>query len=345
MRVLGRAGLVLIALLVLSGCFHRGVTPIQTHFNQGVYHYSRGDYPKAIGSYRMAVEEDPADWRARFNLAEALESAAQRRERAGEPDAAEELRQEAEEHYLRLLAEEPGHLRATVNLAAREYQRGDRAAAEARLRNAITRHPRSALPRVALAAHRLRQARRVPREDRPLLLREALATLEEAYRREPSNVDANMLLGHACAALARHSSEAESGPLLDRARDAYQRAVEQNEMDVASLLALARLESQAQRLRQAESWLRRALYVNPDLLMANLMMARVLTDLGDLEGATTHLWRSRELEDRQWPRLSEAEYQRRLLDLYQRLIEQESARSPAAIEARRPRPSDVSEDP
>ncbi|MEE8524050.1 MAG: hypothetical protein V3T72_08970, partial [Thermoanaerobaculia bacterium] len=284
----------------------------------------KGAYDEAIGAYRLALEEDPGDWRARFNLAEALEAAAQHRERAGAADAAEEFRQEAEEHYSRLLAEDPDNLRATVNLAAREFQRGEKEAAETRLRDAIARHPRAALPRVALAAHRLRQARRAAADDKPRLLREAVETLEEAHRRDPSNVDANMLLGHACVTLARRSPEVDREELFDRAREAYLRALEHDEADLATLLALARLENQAGKARQAELWLRRALYVHPDLLVANLMMARALSDLGDLEAATTHLWRSRELDDGHWPGLSEEEYRRRLLELYRRLIEQES---------------------
>jgi tetratricopeptide (TPR) repeat protein len=318
----------LIVLLVLCGCFHRGVTPIHTHFNKGVYHYARGDVSRAIGEYRMAVEEDPGDWQARFNLAEALEAAAQQRERGGAAAEAEELRQEAEEHYLRLLADDPDNLRAAVNLSAREFQHGDEDAAEARLRDAVARHPRAALPRVALAAHRLRQARHAARDEKLPLLREAVEILEEAHRREPSDVDADMLLGHAVSILARRSPEGERDELVDRARQAFLQALHHDESDLATLLALARLERRAGNLRQAEQWLRRALYVDPDLLTANLMISRVLSDLGDLEGATTHLWRSRELEDELAPRLSEDEYRQRLLELYRRLIEQESADSP-----------------
>ena len=62
--------LALLAALAMAGCFHRGVTPIKTHFNKGVYHYAKGDYRAAIGEYRMALEEDPGDDRARFNLAD-----------------------------------------------------------------------------------------------------------------------------------------------------------------------------------------------------------------------------------------------------------------------------------
>ena len=119
------AGILCLAALFATACGHRGVTPIRSHFNQGVYHYSKGAYDAAISEYRLALEEDAGDWRARFNLAEALEARATRLELGGEPEEAEALRREAEEHYVRILADDPGNLRASVNLAARERQRGD----------------------------------------------------------------------------------------------------------------------------------------------------------------------------------------------------------------------------
>ncbi len=305
-------------LLATAGCLKRGVTPIRTHFNQGVYHYSHGDYRAAISEYRLAVEEDAGDHRARFNLAEALESRAtrvERDERDGDAAGAEALRREAEEHYQGLLAADPHHLRASVNLAARELDRGDNAAAEARLRAAIERHPRSALPRVALAAHRLRQG------EEPTI-REAVALLEEAVARDRAHPDANVLLGHACAALDRLGT-ASDPDLVARARAAYERALDHVPGDVGALMGLARLERRAGQLDRAESLARRALYILPDLLAAHLMLADLLDARGELEEATTHLWRARQLETFDRPRLTPEDYRRRLLDLYRRLAEQE----------------------
>lgn len=303
--------------LLVSGCFKRGVTPIQTHFNKGVYQYSRGDYEAAVGEFRMALEEDAGDRRARFNLAEALEARAPRLERQDQPGRAEALRQEAEEHYRAILAELPGDLRASVNLAAREHQRGDEGAAEDRLRAAIERYPRSALPRVALAAHKFR-------DDSPASLGEAAELLEAAVDRDPVNVDANVLLGQTYAALAR-VEPAAGVAWTDRARQAFGRALDQRPGDVGALLALARLERRAGEPDRAESLARRALYVRSDLLEAHLMLAELLDASGDLEEATAHLWRGRQLEDPQRPHLSAEEYQRRLRDLYRRLAEREGA--------------------
>ncbi len=311
------------AVLLLAGCGHRGITPVRTHFNKGAYHYSKGDHDAALSEYRLALEEDAGDWRARFNLAEVLEAQATRLELAAEPGLAEELRREAEEHYLRLLADDPGHLRSAVNLAARERQQGDAAAAESRLRTTILAHPRSALPRVALAVHLLRVGDPASRD-------EAIALLEEALRRDPANTDANMLLGHAYAAMASSAGSAEdpNRELLDRAREAYRQGLEHHPSDLAMLLALARLEGTAGKPGDAEHYLRRALYVNPELPNAHRMLSEVMEAQGELEGATFHLWRARQLEDEQAPELAAEEYRRRLLDLYRRLAERERAGSP-----------------
>ena len=306
--------------LLTTACFKRGVTPIRTQFNQGVYHYSTGDYQAAISAYRLAVEEHAGDHRARFNLAEALEAQATQLELDDQPDEAEALRREAEEHYRELLAGDPGHLRANVNLAAREIGTGDPSGGEARLRSAIERHPRSALPRVALAAHRLAA-------DEPVSIREAITLLEAAVDRDQRNVDANVLLGHAYAALERHgASEAD---LVANARDAYDLALSQEPADVGALLGLARLERRAGSPDRAQSYARRALYVLPDLLEAHLMLAEMLDETGKLEEATAHYWRSRQLENTAHPRLTPDEYRRRLLDLYRRLGEQEGSGPPS----------------
>lgn len=177
------------------------------------------------------------------------------------------MRQEAEEHYRAILRDHPGDLRASVNLATREFQRGDAAAGAARLRSAMEQHRRSALPRMALAAHRLRSGR-----DDPSDLRQAVELLEEAQRLDPANVDAKRL---------------------------------------------------AQQPRDKERWLRRALYIHPDLFRAHLRISEVLDELGNLEGATTHLWRARQLENPYRPGLTPEEYRRRLRDLYRRLAESE----------------------
>ena len=48
-------------MLLLAACGHRGVTPIRSHFNKGVYHYSKGHHDAAVSEYRLALEEDAGD--------------------------------------------------------------------------------------------------------------------------------------------------------------------------------------------------------------------------------------------------------------------------------------------
>ncbi|NJL26640.1 MAG: hypothetical protein HC897_01570, partial [Thermoanaerobaculia bacterium] len=94
----------LLATLLLCACVHRGVTPIRSHFNKAVYLYSRGELEAAISEYRLALDEEPDDYRASFNLAEAQEALADRLERGSNAEAAEALRAQAEARYRALLA-------------------------------------------------------------------------------------------------------------------------------------------------------------------------------------------------------------------------------------------------
>jgi tetratricopeptide (TPR) repeat protein len=301
--------------LALFSC-RSGVTPIRAHFNKGVYHYSRGDFDAAISEYRLALEDERSDYQARFNLAEALESKADLMERRGDGDAASELRQEAEEQYRTILTEKPADVRASVNLAALELAQGKRQAAESRLQATIDRHPGSPLPRVAMAAHLLRES---AGEMAPV--EEAQEILTEALDRDPGSVGANMLLGYAYDLEARLGGSDPS--LEEKARRAFDKALDGYSRDVATLLALARLEQRVGEPEAATRWLRMALHADPRNLDAHLLMADSLEAVGDLEGATRHLWLGRRLEDERAPKLAPEEYSRRLLALYQRLAESE----------------------
>ena len=180
------------------------------------------------------------------------------------------------------------------------------------------------MPRVALAAHRFAK-------DDPEAIEDAIALLEEAIDRDRAHPDANVLLGHANAALSRHHALSKGGSGDDHiahARQAYERALDHAPSDVGALMGLARLEHRAGDHGRAESMARRALYILPDLLEAHLMIAELLEARGELEQATTHLWRGRQLESSAQPRLAPEDYRRRLLDLYRRLAEQEQATPP-----------------
>lgn len=297
----------------------RGITPVRTPYNKGVYHYSGGRWDAAIEEFRLALEDDPTDHRARFNLALALEARARQLETANEATASERLRRQAADEYRRLTEERPGELRAWVNLAATEYAQGRDAEGEAILRAALEREPDSVLVRVALASHRLRLAAppEVAEADRERALEEALVFLEGAVAAEPNHLVANMLLGN----VYQERGEAK------QARGAYARALERRPADIATLLALARLEAREGHSADAAVWAQRTLLIDPDHLEAHLLLSRALEIQGDLEGATIHLWRARRLDDPRAPRRQPQEYRKHLLDLYGALAETEGGRA------------------
>ncbi len=313
---------VLLVLLVLLagpiGC-QRGITPIRTAYNKGVYHFSKRNYEEAIAEYRDALGANPRDHRAHFNLAVALEARAEELERAGEARSAAELDAQAETAYRDLLRLKPDDLRASINLAACEYENGQTAAAKERLRGLIELYPGVALPGTALAAHRLAEAREAETGDeRSGLLDEARGLIDAAVGIDPTNVAALMLQGDIAVALGD----------VDRARNSYRRAVKRDPSDIATLLALGCLEVEAENWGQAGVWLQRVLYIDRDHPEGHALLATVLEKQGDLEGATRHLWEARRLDDGAYPGIGSPEYRERLVGLYLRLLRSEEDGAP-----------------
>ena len=310
--------------LAAPGC-RGGVTPIRTAFNRGVAQQSRGDLDAAIAEYRLALDEEPEDYRARFNLAVALEARASELERSGE---AASLREAAEAAYRAVLDARPENARAIVNLAAMEYERGARETALARLRGLIDERPDLALPRVALAARLLQRSSEAKESDEhgAELVHEARELLEAAVDREPASIEAGMLLGETHARLARAAAPPERDGHLARARKAYRRVLKRRPDDLATLVAFGRLEAELGSPEEAIPWYRRVLLVDPDHRGAHRALADLLDAEGELESATRHLWRARELEGSALAPERREEYRRRLLDLYRRLAEQEGER-------------------
>ncbi len=303
------AAWLLMGLAALAGC-NRGITPIRTAFNKGVYHYSKGNYDEAIAEYREAIETDAGDHRARFNLAVTLEIKADRAGSRGQRDESSRLRAEAEQEYRNLLEQKPDDLRASINLAAAEYEQGLRDEAKARLIAVADRYPNVALPKTALAAHLLREAQAVePSEQRIRLLEEARHQLERGLGHDPTNVAALMLHGDVLAAL---------GNPID-ARRSYHKAVKREPSDLGSLVALGRLELKQGNWAEASAWLQRALYIDPDHFEAHVLMAEAREEAGDLEGGVRHLWEARRLDDGANSHAS-PDYRERLASLYVRLL-------------------------
>ncbi len=295
------------------GC-QRGITPIRTAYNKGVYHFSKRNYEEAIAEYHDALGANPRDHRAHFNLAVALEARAEQLEQAGESGRAAELKGQAETEYRNLLRLKPDDLRASINLAACEYESGQTGAAEERLRALIERYPGVALPRTALAAHVLAEAREAETGEEPSrLLDEARRLIDEAVGKDPTNVAALMLQGDVAVALGDQS----------RARQSYRRALQRDPSDIATLLALGRLEVGAENWGQAGVWLQRVLYIDRGHFESHALLATVLEKEGDLEGATRHLWEARQLDDGAQAGIASPDYRDRLVGLYRRLLRRE----------------------
>ena len=248
------------------GCFGGGsYSPVRTAFNRGVHLASAGELEAAITEYREALRVDANDYRARFNLGSTLEDLADRAEAGGDDAKAGEHRREARQQYEWVLQRRPGELRASINLALREYSDGARGQAHERLRTTTEAHPDDPRPWAARARLRLAAGDVEAAEQ---ALRAGLAI-------EPTDVASNLLLGDL---LAQRDG-------LDEARSAYSAALRRGDDEIAVLFALGQLESQAKRWGEARVWFERILLIDPDHASSRLRLADVLDQLGDQDGA------------------------------------------------------------
>lgn len=293
-----------------------GITPVRTSFNRGVYHYSRGDLDAAQSEFRAALDEDASDHRARFNLALVYDEKARHAHDAQLNEDGSTWTKRAREQYLQLLDGRPQHLRAQVNLAAIEYENGDKGAARERLRQALGSHDDSALARVALASLLFRDSRTSGTAD----LGESLLLLDAALSLDTAHTEANWLLGECHRYLAEHERREGQAAAVEKhitaARQAYVRLLDGSPDDLAGLMAIATLELEAKRYVDSIVWLERVVHIDPDHRQAHVLLANALEHTGDLEGATSHLWAARRLTRE--PDRAGA-FRDRLISLYQRL--------------------------
>ena len=300
--------------ILLVGC-GPGVTPIRTPFNIGVYHYARGELAAAASSYRAALSEDADDHRARFNLAVTLEELAAEAAAQGEPEAARRLHEEAGREYHEVLRREPAHERAAINLAARTAEGGDLVAARQQLAAVAAQHPSSAAPWSALAAMLLTAYHQ--EADEPLR-RQHLDDAHQAALRslelDSHQVTGNMILGDVL--IERRET--------DLARQAYQRALATDPDDLATHLALARLEFRLADWVHAELHLAGVLQGDPEHVEAHWLLSRSYLAAGRLEESALHLWRARRI-DLQQPGPPRFDYHSAALELYRLLAEAEAA--------------------
>ena len=291
------------ALLVLLTACGGGITPIQTAFNRGVYHYSAGEYEAAIAEYRDALMENDADTRSRFNLAVTLESRATELERTGEKGVggrtAQQYRDEARALYERILANDPNHQRAAQNLAAWEWEAGMAAESDARLKALLAQNPDLVGPRLALAARSYDAGRRA----------EALARVEEALDADGTHPDALALKG----ALLMESGQMEEAAI------AYKAVLVRRPEDLDALSSLGKLALLREDHAQARSWLRQAHFVFPRHGRTLRLLADLNEKEGRLEDCVSNLWELQELVEAGVEPGDPVAIQERLRGLYQRL--------------------------
>lgn len=285
-----RGAAVLLALALvpgLTGC--GGVTPIKTSFNKAVYLYSAGHYEEAAAEYRLAMKEDEEDLAARYNYGLTLEQL--------------DRPAEARAQYEQILAIEPNHPRASVTLAAMEWESGDAAAAEKRLHVLIEHDSSNLFVHATLAANLVRVGR----------LDEAAAVIKRGLEEDSTSVDLNALLGD--VNLLRGDYVA--------ADEAYERALKRHDEDLHALVGRGEVAFETQRWPDARSWMQRALYVHPRIWRAHVTMAKVAEIENRLEDAAWHWWQARDVaHTKGGPFHKETiDYDKQLQRVYGRLLE------------------------
>ena len=296
------------AALALVGC--GGYTPIQTSFNKAAYLYSDGEYQAAVDEYRNAIADDDGDLRAHFNLGLALENLAAEKLEA-EPEAAATLKALARARYEHVIAQHPFHAKATVNLAAMDWEAGNHEAANRALQALIDEDGDNLFACAALAANHLRQGG----EEH---LKAAEKALRVGLKEDSTNADLNALLGDVLLVSERWAD----------ADAAYATALKRDSDDIHALIGRGEVAFQGERWSDARSWMQQALYGRPRLWRAHRVLAEVAEKEDRLEEAVRHWWEARKLAGDAGGLFAEAPvgYSDRLLDLYERLKQRESER-------------------
>lgn len=293
--------------LTLVGC--GGYTPIQTSYNKAAYLYSDGQHQAAVDEYRNAIADDEADLKAHFNLGAALEALAAQKLREKKPEDAEALKILARARYQHVIDQQPLHPRATVNLAAMDWEAGNHAAANAALQAVLTDDEDNLFVCAALAANYLRQG---GAEN----LKAAERVLRVGLKEDDTNADLNALLGDVLAVSERWADSDA----------AYAKALTRDSDDVHALIGRGEIAFRGEKWADARSWMQQALYVRPRIWRAHRVLAEVAEKEDRLEDATRHWWEARKLAADAGGLFTEepVSYSQRLLDLYERLKQRES---------------------
>lgn len=264
----------------------------------GTYHPEPGAYNRGVGAldddhpaeavrfFKRALERDPGDYRARFNLGVAYEA-------FGRPDA-------ARAEYEAVAGAMPDNVPARLNLAAMALADGDAAEARRLYEAAATADPDDPRGPSALAQ---------------LLLIEgdldgAEAALTEALRRDPRDPASEYRMGRLL----------ERRDRIDEAIAAYGRALDAAPEDGPSLRRLGALSLAREDWPAAVRWLERATIARRTDRRAWVDLSAAYEGAGRLEDALVAAWEARDLGDADTAAADRA----RLEHLYLRLADEAS---------------------
>jgi tetratricopeptide (TPR) repeat protein len=268
-------------LLLLVGC--GSYTPLDSHYNRGVEFYDQGRLEDAIREYRMAIEDDPENYRAHYNLAVVYHDLGKKDDAAAE--------------YLEVLQLDPDNARARVSLASIRADEGKEAEALKLLQEAAEVDRHSSFPKESLGAWYERKGD----------LGRALAAYRDAAEIEPKSAAAHAGIGRVLA---------RNGAFPDAAA-AYDQAVAANGEDIATLIAASEAHEKVGDLKKALLLLERALVfvkTRPELW---IRLSRLYELQGRLEDAVASLWEARGIDPKN------AAVGPRLKSLYEKLSAQE----------------------
>ena len=140
-----RRSAILLVLLTACGTY----SPLDSHYNRGVEFYDQGKLADAIREYELALEDNPENYRARYNLAVSLHALDP--DKIGLSDLGK--KEDAAAEYLKVLKLDPENARARVSLASIRADEGKDAESLKLLEEAAQADRRSSFPQESLGAY------------------------------------------------------------------------------------------------------------------------------------------------------------------------------------------------